>query len=311
MVQGPDGAPYVIDRTTKTVYRVDLKRKKATVVAARRAEGRRARRSRRRRFLAVGGLDLLILDSKNVLWRWRPSNATGKGTLDQGQGQRVGLVGRRRGRASGRTSRTRAAASTTCTSSTRPSSRSGPTRRPSTAAGSRPASTGWLATARPVDGMTALYIDGDLFVTEDGASSGSLGQERRLEGRGPRGRAPAARRRRTASSAAAPTGAPASSTPTTSRTRRIVAIDKANGDYKGQYRLAGGVDGWDDLRGCRGHRRAPRTRRPTVLWLSKDGVHQAVARGRPRRGAGRARRRRPRRRASPRPSVTPKPTKKP
>ena len=47
---------------------------------------RRARRPAARtvatpKFLAVGGLDLLILDSKNVLWRWRPSNATGKGTL--------------------------------------------------------------------------------------------------------------------------------------------------------------------------------------------------------------------------------------
>ena len=33
------------------------------------------------RFLGVGGQDLLILDSKNVLWRWRPSNDSGKGTL--------------------------------------------------------------------------------------------------------------------------------------------------------------------------------------------------------------------------------------
>ena len=33
------------------------------------------------RFLAVGGPDLLILDDKNVLWRWRPADTTGKGVL--------------------------------------------------------------------------------------------------------------------------------------------------------------------------------------------------------------------------------------
>ena len=32
LVRGPDGAPYVIDNTTSTVYRVDLKRKRATAV---------------------------------------------------------------------------------------------------------------------------------------------------------------------------------------------------------------------------------------------------------------------------------------
>jgi hypothetical protein len=33
MTRGPDGAPYVIDRTTRSVYRVDLSAKKATLVA--------------------------------------------------------------------------------------------------------------------------------------------------------------------------------------------------------------------------------------------------------------------------------------
>ena len=32
MVLGPDGAPYVIDKTTKSVYRVDLKRGKAVAM---------------------------------------------------------------------------------------------------------------------------------------------------------------------------------------------------------------------------------------------------------------------------------------
>jgi hypothetical protein len=33
------------------------------------------------RYLAVGGQDLLILDTKNALWRWRPADDSGKGTL--------------------------------------------------------------------------------------------------------------------------------------------------------------------------------------------------------------------------------------
>ena len=68
----------------------------------------------------------------------------------------------------------------------------------------------------------------------------------------------------------------ASSTSTTRPNERVIAIDKANGDYKGQFRLAGSQPGWEDLRGDgRDHRRS--TPRPdTLTWLSKDGVQQAT-----------------------------------
>jgi hypothetical protein len=80
LAMGPDGVPYVIDRSTRTVYRIDLKAKKATVVAryGQKANGATVANPR---FLGVGGQDLLILDSKNVLWRWRPADKYGKGTL--------------------------------------------------------------------------------------------------------------------------------------------------------------------------------------------------------------------------------------
>ena len=48
MVRGPDGAPYVIDRATKTVYRVDLKRKTRHGRRPGGREGRRHDRGRRR-----------------------------------------------------------------------------------------------------------------------------------------------------------------------------------------------------------------------------------------------------------------------
>ena len=81
LVRGPDGAPYVLDRSTRSVYRIDLKNKKATLVTrfGQKANGATVASPR---FIGLGATsDLLILDSKNVLWRWRPANSTGKGTL--------------------------------------------------------------------------------------------------------------------------------------------------------------------------------------------------------------------------------------
>jgi hypothetical protein len=80
MVRGPDDVPYVIDRSTKSVYRYNPKTRSATLVV-KNGQKNKAGTVATPRFLAVGGQDLLILDSKNVLWRWRPADDTGKGTL--------------------------------------------------------------------------------------------------------------------------------------------------------------------------------------------------------------------------------------
>jgi hypothetical protein len=82
LVRGYDDAPYVIDRANRAVFRVDLKRKRATNIAR---NGRAVGNTRMAtpKFLAVGGRDLLILDAKNALWRWRASNDAGKGTTNR------------------------------------------------------------------------------------------------------------------------------------------------------------------------------------------------------------------------------------
>ena len=191
MVQGPDGAPYVIDRSTKTVYRVDLKAKKATVVArsGQKADGGTVATPR---FLAVGGLDLLILDSKNVLWRWRPSNPSGKGTL-----KRIKVNG------SASWGDDVAGIGTYLKDQGRglynlyvidPSEQQIRAYSPAfDGSGFPAASSPWLATARPVDGMTSLYIDGDLFVTEDGTLERfASGKDDGWKAKAPRGHAPAA-----------------------------------------------------------------------------------------------------------------------
>ncbi|HUP54156.1 MAG TPA: hypothetical protein VM408_01510, partial [Methylomirabilota bacterium] len=56
---------------------------------------------------------------------------------------------------------------------------------------------------------------------------------------------------------------------------RLIEYDKASGDYLGQYRLAGGDEGWQDLRGfyvLPGVEEGP----PTAFWISSTALHQAV-----------------------------------
>jgi hypothetical protein len=273
MVKGPDGAPYVLDRSTKTVYRVDLKAKKATVVAraGQKAGGTTVATPR---FLAVGASDLLILDSKNNLWRWRPSNASGKGTLTKikvngaaSWGDDVSAIGtylQDPGRGLYKLY------------AVDPSEQQIRSYVPAADGSGYPiASTPWLATARPIDGMSALFIDGDLFVVEDGvlerfASGKDDGWKADLPGDelirpAPKYSLVAGGLDRRAGVVYAFDKA----------NGRIVAIDKANGDYKGQYRPAGDAPDWADVRAIAitpGVEDAP----ATLMWISKDGLHQTL-----------------------------------
>ena len=84
---GPDKAPYVLDAATQSVYRIDIKGGKAGLIAkvGQTVDGAKVGEPR---FIARAGPDLLILDAKNALWRWRPADRTGKGSL-----RRVKVVG--------------------------------------------------------------------------------------------------------------------------------------------------------------------------------------------------------------------------
>ncbi len=274
IVRGPDDVPYVIDRATKAVYRIDLKRKRATLVMR---QGTRVGNARVAlpRFLAVGVRDVLILDSKNVLWRWRPSNDAGKGTTNKVNvngatqwGDDIAAIGTYvRNREAGLYN----------LYVIDPSEQQIRAYPPAQDGSGFPSSSrGWLATAREVDKMTSMYIDGDIFVVENGAlerfTSGKTG------GWDPARIGDDLLRK-----------APVISLVTGSGDRgsgvvyaydrpnaRIVAYDKAKGTYVAQYRLAAGADaGWDDLRGfyvIPGVEDAP----ATLVWLSKGAVHSAV-----------------------------------
>lgn len=76
LVVGPDGAAYLIDRASGSLIRVDLAARTAKVVVKKGDLGIAAPWA-----ITSGGPDVLILDSVGALWRWRPSDAKGDGTL--------------------------------------------------------------------------------------------------------------------------------------------------------------------------------------------------------------------------------------
>ncbi len=79
LVAGPDGAAYVLDRETRTVSRVDpVSGAAAVIVTAGDGSGEGIGTPM---MLATGGPDLLIADIRGGLWRWRPSDEVGNGTL--------------------------------------------------------------------------------------------------------------------------------------------------------------------------------------------------------------------------------------
>ncbi len=246
MVRGPDGVPYVIDRATRAVYRINLKTGAATVVV-RNGTKNKSGTVAAPRYLAVGGQDLLILDSKNVLWRWRPADDKGKGTLTkvvlQGSAS-LGddVVGINTFLRPG----TRGLYNLYIVDPSEQQIRAYPPAADGSGFPAKP--TAWLATARDVSGMSSTYVDGDIFVTDGGQMLRFVG-----------GKAEGWDAKDPKDSSLRP--APAYSLLASGTGRRegeiygfdkpngrIVALSKVDGSYKAQYRLAGGKQDWTDLR---------------------------------------------------------------
>jgi len=83
-VLGPpaDGGAYVLDKTVGTVYRISLDTgAKLPVVEVGHAPINGGSIVGNPRLLATGGSDVLVLDDFNSLWRWRPADKTGRGSL--------------------------------------------------------------------------------------------------------------------------------------------------------------------------------------------------------------------------------------
>ena len=280
VILGPGGVPFVLDHATKAVYRVDLATKKATLVikAGQVAAGATAAEPK---FLATGGgdptkggRDLLILDARNVLWKWRPADTKGRGTLTRipvhgsaSWGTDVKGIGTfNRG--------------TTGTAGYNlyivdPSQQQILTYTPAADGSGYPANpTGSLATAQPLDDVDMMFIDGDIWFAQGGA----VKRVKPAAGWKP-GALPDTELRPTSRYTALGTYDDRGTGiiyAYDATNERIVTFDKAAGDdgsgkYEHQYRLANGATGWGDLRSfyvVAGTATQP----PVVVWVDSRNV---------------------------------------
>ncbi|HSO28377.1 MAG TPA: hypothetical protein VLS28_00610 [Candidatus Sulfomarinibacteraceae bacterium] len=273
LVRGPDGAPYVLDPATATVYRINLAERTAVAIFR---DGLRAAGATEAApaMLTVGGPDLLVLDVKNVLWRWRPADETGRGTTTK-----VKVIGSAEWgddlRAIGTFVRDERAGLYNFYI-VDPSEQEILAYTPAADGSGFPAAPSKrLTTPRPVDGVTSLYIDGDIWIADAGEILRVVGGT-------------------TADWAADPppdgllrdapvyTVVMSGSERRTGRlygydpaNQRLVALVKATGEYAAQYRLAGGARDWRDARGWYvepGIEDAP----DTVIWSTAGTIRRAV-----------------------------------
>jgi len=273
LVLGPDGVPYVLDRTTSTVYRVDLRAKKATAVVRAGASSGGVKIGDPK-LLTTGGPDVVVVDAKNAVWRWRPADTKGKGTL----------------------ARIRVAESATWGADILavgtyvrnaddglynlyvldPSEQQILRYSPAQDGSGYPsAASGYLTTPQDVSRVTSMYIDGEVYLADAGVV------ERFVSGRGgdwgPE--APPDELLRPA---------PAYLLITSPGTRgegtmyaydpgsdRILAFDKASGKYQAQYRIADGGPDWADVRSLFVLNRA-NGQAPVVYWIDAQRIGVAT-----------------------------------
>ena len=303
LVRGSDGAPYVLDSERKTVWRIDLADDSAKAIATSgdRVSGVRIADPH---VLAVGGPDVLILDDRNNLWRWRPVDTKGKGTLvririadSASWGNDVDVLS---------TFVANFDAAFYKLYIVDPSEENIMVLSPANDGSGYPVKPiDRLPTDRPVDGMTDLLLDGDIFVAENGGVARVI---------------PAAgwdidppedtqvRPNPTYTILSSPDRPDGSSSKRLGplyafdeANDRIVAFDKSDGNYAAQYLLADGSDAWSELRDMVVLPGADDESPPTVWWISGNALHSAVLQ----QAEG------PAPTATPTPTEEPDPTKKP
>ncbi len=312
LVRGSDGAPYVLDTANKTVWRIDLAKKTATAVlksGQKVASGKAADP----RFLTVGGPDVLVLDSKNTLWRWRPANTSGKGTL-----VRIPIKGSSSWGDDIRDIATFVAnfdAAFYKLYVVDPSEQNILVLDPANDGSGYPSRpTKRLPTDRPVDGITDLLIDGDIFVAENGQVA------RVIPAAGWQPQLPDDTTLRPSSSYTL-LSSPVQANGNPSRragalyafdavNHRIVAFNKADGKYLEQYQLAGSDTAWADLRGMEVLPTTEVDAPATLWWISSSGLYSSLLEAVP-DGSNASASPSASPSATPKPTLTPKPTPKP
>ena len=268
LVLGPDGAAYSIDRAAHTVVRFDLVRKTVSVVV-REGDGG-ATGVGDPWLLSTGGPDVVIVDHNGGVWRWRPADKVGHGTL--------GLIVMNHSVTWGNditdveTYIHNADAGLYNLYVVDPSSKQILRYAPAADGSGFPSDpTGYLATAQDVSGFEQLFIDGDIYAL------GTSTVTRFVNGRPDAGftldtppddqdlRPGHDYRLMTASS----TRGQGTVYVYDATHSRIVAFDKATGAYSGEYVAAEGTPKFQDVRGMflldPGGGKTP-----SIVWVTKD-----------------------------------------
>ncbi len=303
---GPDNAPYVLDAATHSVYRVDLKGGKAAPVY-KTGQSVGGVKVGEPRYIVPAGPDLLILDAKNALWRWRPADKTGKGTLARVKVKESSSWG----------DDIRAIGSFVRNADqglynlyvVDPSAKQILAYTPAFDGSGFPADpSGWLAAPQDVATVESMVIDGDIYLSRTGTINRFVRGGNTSWKPGDPGDA-ILRAAPVYSLIASGTDKGAGAIYGYDRgNRRVLGLAKDGGAIQGQYRLASDEAGWGDLRGMyvvAGTDTVP----DTLVWIDKNRLMSSLLEGvkaptaSPSPGGG----------ASPSasPSPTPKVTKKP
>lgn len=284
---GPGSVPFILDKATSSVYRIDVRARKATVAFRWKTRAAGAVQGVPK-FIATAVRDLVVVDNKNVVWRWRPADTKGAGTTTRinvegapGWGDDIAAIG---------TFVRNASAGLYNFYVVDPSEQNILAYSPSRDGSGFPSDPQpRLAVNRSMAGVTDLVIDGNIFVADDGTlvrfvggrSEGWELQPPGATGFAPEGDVllrPAPRYERIASNTDTRTGIIYAWDRTSSR---VVAIDKAKGTFVEQYRLAGGSTAWQDVRGMYLIPGAEAGAPATLVWVTKEALMSAVLEGVP------------------------------
>jgi hypothetical protein len=220
--------------------------------------------------MSVSGPDLLVLDSKNVLWRWRPIDKKGNGAIARVQVAQATNWGKDI-RAMGTFLRD-ADKGLYNLYVVDPSEKQILRYSPAADGSGFPAApSGYLAAPQDVSGISSLYIDGDLWSIDGGEvvrfSGGQRARNAVVD--------PGDELLRPGTRYGLVTGYGATGEGNVyawdSVNRRVIGTDKATGQLVAQYRLAEDPARWDDMRGAyvvdRGEGKSP-----MLVWITADRI---------------------------------------
>jgi len=274
IVQGPDGAPYVLDGATQSVYRIDLAHNKATAIFRKGIKAAGTTEDAPK-LLSTGGRDIVIVDAKNFVWKWRPANSTGKGTLIRVRvsgsaewGNDILAIGTFIRNADSNLYNLYVIDPSAQAIWAYPPAADG--------SGAYPAApSNRLATGRDVSDITAMYIDGDIWLAEAGnilrlVNGKSEGWTATLPGDDIVRPAPAYRL--VTSGAPRRAGTIYGFDPAN---MRVIALTKVAGGFIQQYRIGAGSKAWTDLRAWYvepGVSDAP----DAIVWIDGTTIHRTI-----------------------------------